>query len=521
MAIVEQTRSAIVRSELRTSYLATVRRYFGLYIELLLENGSTETAFEVSERSRARTLLEALAESGSKIRKGIDPELLRRLREVQAELNAKEAWRAQLALKEGEKSARVVAVSDRIERLLDELKEIETRIRVTSPAWAALRAPEPVRARDVQLELLDAESALIEYHLGAAASYAWVVDRKAITVHELPPLANIDALARRYHQLLSRDLTQMKPASREKLARESAVAAKRLAAAVWKPLASRATGRRLLIVCDGALHYVPFAALPDSNGESLIVRHEIVVLPSASVVDTIRRESRRMLSAATVAVFADPVFSSSDVRLGNSTSSAPAPSLDRWQRLRFSRDEAAAIVAVASAERSFEALDFSAAKKLLVERDLRRYRIVHFATHGSLDAARPELSGLVLSLVDAKGKPIDGFLRLHEIYNLDLDADLVVLSACSTALGKEVHGEGLIGLTRGFMYAGASRVVSSVWNVNDRASAQLMSRFYTAMLSKGMTPAAALRDAQLSMLRQPRWSEPYYWAAFALQGEWR
>jgi CHAT domain-containing protein len=162
-----------------------------------------------------------------------------------------------------------------------------------------------------------------------------------------------------------------------------------------------------------------------------------------------------------------------------------------------------------------------AAKQTLVARDLRKYRILHFATHGSLNSAHPELSGLVLSLVDGRGKPIDGFLRLHEIYNLDLDADLVVLSACRTALGKEVYGEGLIGLTRGFMYAGASRVVSSVWNVDDRASAQLMSRFYEAMLTRRLSPASALREAQLALLRQPRWANPHYWAAFGLQGDWK
>jgi CHAT domain-containing protein len=175
----------------------------------------------------------------------------------------------------------------------------------------------------------------------------------------------------------------------------------------------------------------------------------------------------------------------------------------------------------AAAPESFQALDFMAAKQTLARQDLKQYRILHFATHGSLNAEHPELSGLVLSLVDRAGKPVDGFLRLHEIYNLHLDADLVVLSACRTALGKDVHGEGLIGLTRGFMYAGASRVVSSVWNVDDRASARLMERFYTAMLSKGLSPAAALREAQLSLLTEPRWANPHYWAAFGLQGEWK
>jgi len=190
-----------------------------------------------------------------------------------------------------------------------------------------------------------------------------------------------------------------------------------------------------------------------------------------------------------------------------------------FARLRFSRDEAEAIGAVSPD--AFAALDFRAAKQTLTSRDLRKYRILHFATHGSLDTAHPELSGLVLSLVDANGKPIDGFLRLHEIYNLDLDADLVVLSACRTALGKDVHGEGLIGLTRGFMYAGASRVVSSVWNVDDRASAQLMARFYEAMLTKGHSPASALREAQLALLHNPRFANPHYWAAFGLQGDWK
>src|SRR5262249_25791283 len=195
----------------------------------------------------------------------------------------------------------------------------------------------------------------------------------------------------------------------------------------------------------------------------------------------------------------------------------PSRAADGYPRLRFSRTEAQAIAAASKG--AFEALDFTAAKQTLTSRDLRRYRVLHFATHGVLNTSHPDLAGLVLSLVDQDGTPIDGFLRLHEIYNLDLDADLVVLSACRTALGKEVYGEGLIGLTRGFMYAGATRVVSSVWNVDDRASALLMSRFYEAMLTKRLPPARALRDAQLSLLAEPRWANPHYWAAFGLQGE--
>jgi CHAT domain-containing protein len=153
---------------------------------------------------------------------------------------------------------------------------------------------------------------------------------------------------------------------------------------------------------------------------------------------------------------------------------------------------------------------------------LSQYRFVHFATHGLLNSAHPELSGIVLSLVDEKGQPQNGFLRLNEIYNLSLPADLVVLSACQTALGKEIKGEGLVGLTRGFMYAGAARVVASLWNVQDDATAELMKRFYAKMLGREkLRPAAALRAAQIEMWKTKLWQPPYYWAGFVLQGEWR
>lgn len=152
---------------------------------------------------------------------------------------------------------------------------------------------------------------------------------------------------------------------------------------------------------------------------------------------------------------------------------------------------------------------------------LGQYRIIHFATHGLLNSQHPELSGVVLSLVDERGQPQDGFLRSHEVYNLKLNADLVVLSGCQTALGKNVKGEGLIGLTRGFMYAGAPRVVASLWRVPDKPTAELMKRFYKGMLAEGLRPAAALRAAQIEMWKEKRWSAPYYWAAFVFQGEWK
>lgn len=190
-------------------------------------------------------------------------------------------------------------------------------------------------------------------------------------------------------------------------------------------------------------------------------------------------------------------------------------------RLPFTREEAQAIAAAAPSDQQLEALDFQASRITVTSSDLAQYRIVHFATHGLLDSRNPELSGLVLSMVDEHGQPQNGFLQLEDIYNLNLSADLVVLSACETALGKQVDGEGLVGLTRGFMYAGASRVLASLWRVDDEATAQLMKKFYEGVLQEGKSPAQALRQAQLWMQQQKKWSQPYYWAGFVLQGEWK
>jgi CHAT domain-containing protein len=283
----------------------------------------------------------------------------------------------------------------------------------------------------------------------------------------------------------------------------------------------------------------------------LIVDHEIVNLPSASTLALIRQETAgRQTAPKMLAALADPVFEASDPRLAavrikassngliasvRSAESSSAPSTlpselarsarsfhrDGFGRLVFSNEEAESITGFAPKGSTLKATGFEANRKLVASGELGRYRIVHFATHGLINSEHPELSGLVLSLVDENGKPQDGFLRMSEIFNLRLPAELVVLSACQTALGQEIKGEGLVGLTRGFMYAGAERVVASLWQVDDQATAQLMRFFYRGMFKENLRPAAALRAAQIEMSRSSRWSEPYYWAGFVMQGEWR
>jgi CHAT domain-containing protein len=190
-------------------------------------------------------------------------------------------------------------------------------------------------------------------------------------------------------------------------------------------------------------------------------------------------------------------------------------------RLPGTREEAEQIVAMVPATESRLALDFAANRETATNAELGQYRYVHFSTHGLLNSVHPELSGVVFSLVNERGEAQDGFLRAHEIFNLKLPAEVVVLSACQTGIGKEIRGEGIVSLTRGFMHAGAPRVVVSLWAVSDRATTQLMVRFYQGMLKEGMRPAAALRAAQLSLMNNKRWTSPYYWASFTLQGEWR
>jgi CHAT domain-containing protein len=300
------------------------------------------------------------------------------------------------------------------------------------------------------------------------------------------------------------------------------------------------------VVSDGALHYVPFDALPLPSSlrkrrPSLLLDHnKVVYLPSASTLAVLREdEAKRRKPAKIVAAFGDPVFQEKDDRLrrlrgdlANQSRAdgsphrglmARADSFDpsRLPRLRFTEEEVNSIVEFADPKRSFKALGFNATLAEVTSGRLAEYRIVHFATHGYIATDTPELSGLVFSRFDGRAEPLDGVLRLTDVYSLRLNADLVTLSACETALGKEMRGEGLIGLTRGFMYAGSSRVLATLWKVDDRMTMKLMKRFYKAHLRQGLSVPEALRQAQREIREDPWLRHPYYWAAFSLQGESR
>ncbi len=551
LSIIESTRTKVASRDLRSSYFASKEGYYKFYIDLLMQMHKKEpaaghdiTAFGASERARARSLLDLLTESRVDIRQGVDLALLDKGNALQQQLNARSEQLTRL-LSGKHTDAQETAARKAVESVLADLQDIEAQIRTRSPRYAALTQPQPLSSNDIQ-RLLDPDTVLLEYALSEERSYAWAVTPDSVKSFELPKRAVIEAEARRVYGLLVNKSDDLYPAALADLSRM-----------LLGPVADRLGRKRLLIVADGALQYMPFGALPvpTVNARSsakvpyrpLILDHEVVSLPSASVVAVLRREvATRPPAPKKVAVLADPVFVKEDVRVktrsedrsaagGNGTDKKTAAGplvsdvkrsaddLGRagFDRLPVSRREADLITALAPSGQSLKALDFAASRATATSAELSRYQIVHFATHGLLNNQHPELSGIVLSLVDERGEPQDGFLRLHEIYNLKLDADLVVLSACETALGKEIKGEGLIGLTRGFMYAGSPRVVASLWKVGDSATAELMQRFYRNMLSSGMRPAAALRAAQVSMWKERQWAAPFYWAGFVMQGEWR
>lgn len=567
LSLVESLRRKVTSQDLRASYFATVRQHYELYIDILMKSqqqdskaGYETAAFDISERARARSLLESLNEAHSDIRQGVEPALLERERNLEQTINAKAQLHAQLVANQDKTEAQAVATQ--LNQLTTEYDEVKAQIKRKSPRYAALTQPQPASLKEIQQRVLDDNSLLLEYMLGDERSYLWAVTRDAVWSYELPPRAQIEEAARSLRLLLianqpqSGDTFEKRQARVKEANAQLPQATASFSKLVLGPVADKLGSKRLLIVSDGALQYIPFQALTLPSAISnaanqakltdtpddqipLLVDHEIVNEPSASALLLVLSDTaQRRPAANSIAVFANPVFEMDDPRVKHrngapkltSDVSQTAATTEAFRDVGFgegktpalpaSRDEAEAILAVAPRGTGLKAMGFDASRATISKPELAQYRFVHFATHGFVDYEHPELSGLVLSMVDKDGRPQDGFLRLHDIYNLKLSANLVVLSACNTGLGKEVKGEGLIGLTRGFMYAGAAGVAASLWKVDDDATAELMKHFYEGMFKKGLTPSAALREAQLGMWRQKRWHAPYYWAAFVIQGQY-
>ncbi len=525
IAIVEDIRGQLLDPEFRTSYFVTVQNYYKLQVEILMQmhqenpnQGYAIQAFNVTERAKARTLLELLSEAKADIRSGIDPQLLELERNIQQQITQLDQRRLD----------NPAELNSQREALQVRYRSLQEQIRAASPRYAALQYPQPLTLEQIQQQLLAEDTLILSYLLGDRQSYLWLIGKNSSTVHVLPNQGRISALV---NQRAVPALTDPR-ASRSSVVEDITPLANQLLG----PVADQLGNKRLVVIGDGALLYLPFGALPDPRVDGyqpLLVNNEVVFLPSASTLKILRDEVRdRPRPPKAITVLADPVFSPNDERVRGTVSTGQpirpvAQRLGRaarngeWERLPGTRREAENILKLFESGQSLALLDFQASRENISSNQMSQYRFIHWATHGFVNTRSPELSGLVLSLVDQNQQQIDGYLLLGDIFNLSFNADLVVLSACQTGLGEVVQGEGLVGLTRGLMYAGTSRVITSLWEVDDDATANLMSRLYEKMLQQNLPPAAALRAAQLEVLGQRSWVAPYYWAAFTLQGDWQ
>jgi CHAT domain-containing protein/tetratricopeptide (TPR) repeat protein len=566
LKIVESMRNDLIGEEDRATFFASTESFYKFYIDLLMRlhrqntsAGYLDRALQANERAHARNLLEQLNEARVNLRHDVDPALLREERRIEQQINSaarkEELQRAALTPEQ------LAASQKQLAELIARYQDLEARLRASSPRYTALTRPQLLGVQEIQKRVLDTNTLLLEYALGAERSYLWVVSQTSVDGFVLPKRELIEELTGRFYNLLTARAQRLKfetpEEKKSRLAQADAELPKvsaELSRMLLGPVASQLGNKRLLVVGDGVIQLIPFAALanPSNPARPLVMEHEIVSVPSASALDELRRE-RQGTTAATkmVAVLADPVFDVKDERVktlgqqginghgrtdvvkaqgdqnvsisevtrsaqetGATVENAGIP------RLPFTRQEAKAITALIPAQQRAEALDFEASRETATNAGLGQYRYIHFATHGLLNSEHPELSGIVLSLVDREGKEQDGFLRASEIFHLKLPVELVTLSGCRTGLGKQMGGEGMVGLTQGFMYAGAARVMVSLWDVNDQATADFMGRFYKFMLGTGhLSPAAALRATQVSIMQEKRWQSPYYWSAFVLQGE--
>jgi CHAT domain-containing protein len=541
--VIEDMRQDLLSPDLRTRFFSTKQDYYGLKINILMElhqqdfsKGYDAQAFNTSESSRARTLLELLNESNANIRKGVDPKLTEQENAIKDKVAALEKQWSELAGKNPTERQREFFEQER-KLLLAKYKSVQDSIRANSPNYAALKYPQPLTLAQVQQQLLDPDTTLLQYSLGKEKSFLWVVSRDGLQSHVLPSEKEIETQVKSWRSALLD-----KPDASEALDGP----ASRLGRLLLEPAAAALKSRRrVIVVPDGALTYAPFAAMR-LEGKPLVESHTLLQLPSSSTLALIRTQSaQRPPAPRGLAMVADPIFSGDDPRIttpARTSQAAPTDlaslnlqrasralprqrsagsgAADALPRLPGTRREAERILPLFPGNQTLLALDSQASLALLQSPSMKDYRYVHLATHGVFNTAEPALSGVILSLVDQQGRAVNGFLRLNEIFNLNLPAELVVLSACETGLGEQIRGEGMVGLTRGFLYAGSRRLLVSLWKVDDDATAALMSRFYDGLLREKLTPAQALRAAQNHLRTNTNWDSPYFWSGFVLQGEW-
>ncbi len=544
---------------LRSAYLRNKQQYYDLYVEILMRLATGPRARELEAlalhangRRRSRTLNERLHTPAEDLPPQA-PELRQREETLWRELLNHEQEFDRLVL-----TGQSIDPSSLFSQQLDRLYLLFDIFEIDAHRLAPEYRPRPPAPRLAAIqELLDEDTILLEYSLGERASFVWVVSRDSFSAHWLPPRSELEDLARQVH----RRLLDERP--REILVQRREQALAKLSAALFPPsVAAKLTSKRLAIVKDGAVHFVPFGVLPMPPGHPLgaaapmITGHELVNLPSAGVLRQLRLiRPERSSSQPSLTVFADATYYpqpsrslvgersflealavGSSVAETNERIEVPTASgvednfrdawsvvedafIDFYPQLPASRKEGQDILRLAPGpKKGFFGTDVQRTN-VLSEFESADY--LHFAVHGYDNPVRPEHSGLVLSRFDADGQKINSLLSARDIHRASVVAELVVLSSCRSGRGREIRGEGLVGLTQAFLGAGAQRVVVSLWNIDDEATSEFMGHFYHELFVNHRSAAAALRFTQDWMRTQPRWHEPRFWAGFVLHGEWR
>lgn len=533
IALIESERAQIASPALRTDYFATQRAYYDLYIDVLMRlddsqpgRGLATAALEASERARARALRDALAERDIVVAPHAPGELIAAERQAEDELR-EAAWQSR---QPSGRDAAAAAAQQRVDAASRRLDDARARLRAADPRFAELAHPTPPSIAALQ-PLIDDGTAVFEYWLGDSASYLWRVTKSGVRHFALPARAKLDEVADALRESIVASGTVDASVSFEARAEAAVHAAWRQPAAALAGtlLPSGATDgvRTMIVIADGELQRIPFTVFDAAPGRTF------AYLPSLATLPPLRASPRGETATPAIAIFADPVLRADDPRLGEVPARA-APTAARpllaaagetgigaLARLPYSADEAASIAALVPAAQRFVATGFDASRAAALNAPWGRYTLAHFATHAMINLRHPELSGVVLSLYSADGREQDGFLRMTDVYNLRMPVDLVVLGVCDASRETGRGAEGMFGLSRAFFHAGVRRLVLSLWPVDDRASAALLSRFYRHLLAERVSPQQALADAQAELRADPRWSAPYYWAGFVVQGDWQ
>jgi CHAT domain-containing protein/Tfp pilus assembly protein PilF len=532
---IEKVRQGLEIAEEKAGFLQDKIEVYKNLVDLLAESHQREPAkryaaeaFHYAERERARAFLDSMAEARLNVEQGIATALLDRRREIEARISQ---LQSRLIKEYSEKSPdrkKVKMWEADLAKTDEDYQTLRREIRRQHPRYADLQYPEPVRLEQAQ-QLLGEKSLLLEYSLGQTASFLFAVSRDDHLVARLSSASSISDRVKRLREAIARP--------DRKAFSNYLVQARSLYQELIRPAGKLLSGKQeLIIVADGALHYLPFEVLLNPDGALatqadprrlpyLVRDYAVSYVPSASVLAGLstpyenRAGAQRMFLA-----YADPVY---DEGATQETSAAGLIVRSfgegkpwRLERLERSRKEVEGIARLYPGEEVALFLGEQASEEnVKAGGRLGQYRLIHFAAHGLLNENKPQFSGLVLRLPRAdRESPEDGLLQVYEIFNLKLNADLVVLSACETGLGKEVKGEGLVGLTRAFLYAGTPSVVVSLWKVADISTAELMIRLHRRLKEGTQGKAEALRKAQLELIREGRFAHPYHWAPFVLVG---